>query len=490
MKIDLAVVSYDKDPQPKGSGNGDADRGAMGDAFGKAVRDAESKRPAPSQDKPEAGAQPKPPATGDAKKADAPKADADTGVAADGKADAEADAAGSAAKDTAPLQSLLGALAALTAPKGDGKDDASARTDGGKGGGEDASAVPDPKLGKALPTAETAAKDKKPMQLDVLRMETHFEPRQDGMVLVEGAADAAKLAGTADAEAKTPKSADPLASTLAELAKAKAADGGSKPAGDKPAAKDDGSLPPMRFDEALAQLGRGGERSDGNSSRDGSASAQAALAELAARRSAAKGADGVAASTAVADPLPSASPFNLAVQVAGPIMDALGEPAQATAQSSSSASSDAHLRMRAGGGALKTLTIQLHPEHLGTVDVSMRLNEGRLTLELAASRSDTASMLLDDQASLRKLLEHAGFSLDDAAISVITRDSGQIRTADSGASNAQQRDGSPNGGAGDARPDARSQSGGSDDQPSRRRPATRPSDDASPKPARTGATYL
>ncbi|WP_279482660.1 flagellar hook-length control protein FliK [Aureimonas sp. SK2] len=474
MKIDLAIVSYEKDAPQKGAGNGGAERGAMGDAFGKAVRDAEGNRPAPTKDKPRAGAETVAADEGD--KA-ASVTDADTAADADEPVATEAD----------PLQSLLGALAAGPAVKAvSGKDAAQAQSQAEKGEGAQTPSVPDPKLDGSLVAEELTVKDKRPVQLDVLRMETHFEPRQDGMVLVEGAAAGGKPSEPGAIDLKTRAAAsrsEGPASALADLAKPKAADAVAKPMPDKAPASDDASLPPMRFDEALAQLGRGGgDRSGDDSRRDRGASP---LAEIAARRAAAKGAEPV---STITGPQPGPSPYNLAAQVAGPIMDALGEPGKAASQPSS-ASSDAHLRMRAGGGALKTLTIQLHPEHLGTVDVSLRLNEGRLTLELAASRSDTASMLLDDQASLRKLLEHAGFSLDDAAISVITRDSGQLRAAESGTTGGQQRDPS-NGGGGEGRSEARAQSGGSDDQQPRRRPAPQAREDRSASPARSGATYL
>ncbi|RIY01888.1 flagellar hook-length control protein FliK [Aureimonas flava] len=478
MKIDLSLAPLDKDGPARPSANADAERGAMGDAFGRAVRDAEGRRSANSNDR--AGK-----ATTDAGSAAATEAK-DEGSDNASAAGDEAEASGEAGSEAAPMQSLLGALASLTAQKAaQPKGGAPAAEEAKEQSGVPATAEPDP---GPIDASETPnGKGKGSMKLDVLRMETHFEPRQDGMVLVEGAgAASADAAGQADVT-KTASGADAVAAKLADGAKLKSATAAAVMAGEgsaSTASQDDG-LPPMRFDEALARLGRaGGDRSGGETGRDGSAASQSALAELAARRSAAKGADAVAGSGTIS----AASPYNLAGQVAGPIMEALGDPGQASAPAAST-TSDAHLRMRAGGGALKTLTIQLHPEHLGTVDVSLRLNEGRLTLELAASRSDTASMLLDDQASLRKLLEHAGFSLDDAAISVVTRDSGQIRTADGNAAGSQQRD-AAGGQQGDGRSQTREQSGGSQEQPSRRQAPSRSADDTASATSRSGSTYL
>lgn len=146
--------------------------------------------------------------------------------------------------------------------------------------------------------------------------------------------------------------------------------------------------------------------------------------------------------------------------------------------------------MRAGGAALKTLTIQLKPEHLGTLDVSMRLSEGRLTVELAASRADTAVLLAEDRGALRQLLERAGFSVDDAAITVIAKDiqpnatraadgsasSGNGDNSGSGASSGQpNRDESPaqnNDRSARRQPDRETASGLREDAPARSRSST------------------
>lgn len=476
MKIDLSLAPLDKDGSSRAPNGADADRGAMGAAFGRAVRDAEGKRSANSNDKAaKADADPKSGADVDAK-------DETSCPAPEGDTDADVQT------EAAPLQSILGALAALTSQKAAVQD---ARRNAAEAAEPHAAvASGDPALDGAEALEASAVKDKGAMKLDVLRMETHFEPRQDGMVLVEGSAKAKKDALVADTKAKAVAAGvERSAVALAEQSKARAADARAAAVEEVSATSKTDGAPPMRFDEALARLGRAGnERSGGDTGRDGSAAAQSALAELAARRSAAKGAEAVSTAGSIDAGPSSTSGYNLAGQVAGPIMEALGDPSKAPADAAPR-STDAHLRMRAGGGALKTLTIQLHPEHLGTVDVSMRLNEGRLTLELAASRSDTALMLLDDQASLRKLLEHAGFSLDDAAISVITRDSGQVRTAEGGATGSQQRDtgGSP---AGEGRSETRDQSGGSDDRPERRQTPDRRNDEAMPAKPRSGSTYL
>lgn len=118
----------------------------------------------------------------------------------------------------------------------------------------------------------------------------------------------------------------------------------------------------------------------------------------------------------------------LSTQVAGRIVDAFsGVFSGGTAPTRSEASShEAQLRLRAGGAVLKTLTIQLQPEHLGTLNISMSLKDGQLTLEMAANRAETARLLSQDRGALRSILEKAGFSIDDAAIAIVSRDAPPI----------------------------------------------------------------
>ncbi|MEO9787864.1 MAG: flagellar hook-length control protein FliK [Aurantimonas coralicida] len=99
----------------------------------------------------------------------------------------------------------------------------------------------------------------------------------------------------------------------------------------------------------------------------------------------------------------------------------------------------ARVQMRAGGAALKTIQIQLQPEQLGKLDVTMRLIDGKLAVHIVASEADTALRIKDDAEGLNKLLTKAGFSVDEAAISIGVRDAGAPR---GGIANAQgQADG-------------------------------------------------
>ena len=135
----------------------------------------------------------------------------------------------------------------------------------------------------------------------------------------------------------------------------------------------------------------------------------------------------------------------------------------------------------------------------------MRLVEGQLTLELAATEAGTARVLAADRDGLKKLLEHAGFSLDDASITIVTRD-GSLQTplrgagADGGATpqDAGSRGAAGSGGAstGDGRSPPQSgsgaqsgaQSGGRGDGSNRR---AAPREDAGAQAApRSSSVYL
>ncbi|ORE97972.1 flagellar hook-length control protein FliK, partial [Aurantimonas sp. 22II-16-19i] len=84
-------------------------------------------------------------------------------------------------------------------------------------------------------------------------------------------------------------------------------------------------------------------------------------------------------------------------------------------------------RLRAGGAALKTIQIQLAPEQLGKVNVTLKLIEGNLSVHIEAMEPDTASRLKDDAEGLKALLKSAGFDVDDAMITLGSREGGGQR---------------------------------------------------------------
>lgn len=67
-------------------------------------------------------------------------------------------------------------------------------------------------------------------------------------------------------------------------------------------------------------------------------------------------------------------------------------------------------------GPLRLLTIRLEPGDLGTVQVRMRLQEGRLEVGLETGRHETAELLRRDGGALTDLLRGAGYQADLVAI--------------------------------------------------------------------------
>lgn len=522
MKIDLSPPKTDREPAIKSAAQDNGARRDQGRAFDAAIRDAKppQRDAASGQDaaRTDAAAGPqKVPAkalepqaeTGGASAAVAANAGKGTSSAsadetAADKTKADERAADKDGKDARSLQSLLGLLTQTTAASA--KDKTPSKD-------EDAhvarTLVPDDKAAQIDPDAAKELSGGKAVRLDVLKMETHFEPHQDGMVLVRADAEtekaAAEAAATKQAKDAGKGTADETAALLAGLADKKGAQTAAKDvsdtsrAGEAKAAKDakdskaagsDGEAElPVRFDEALARLSGRGRTSGGSG---GDAAGGRGDRREAATDAAARSADASIAKTkdvAVNPALAGAGGLGLATQIADRMLEVLGEPAARPAPSAGTDSQE-HLRMRAGGAALKTLTIQLKPEHLGTLDVSMRLSEGRLTVELAASRADTAVLLSEDRGALRQLLERAGFSVDDAAITVVAKDiqPNATRAADSsagtgggdgsggGASSGQTfREGSESrggeGGRSPGREDARAPAG-RDEAPARARSST------------------
>lgn len=453
MKIDLSAPMLDREaPSRAPNPDGDLLR-ERGRAFDAAIREAAPTRAEPApRENPDAEGEAAPGDEKAARRAAARQTLSEGVETKNETPDAdtrEADATQDGEPPVRPLHSLLGLLNPAAEPRPAAEPQADAE---GEAEGDDTAmralpnGAPDDEAEPGLVTGEKG----RGLRLDVLRMETHFEPRQDGMILMEpeaaapgeGARPAADLPA---GKAETGPARSDAAALLAGLGErtARSADGRARVAGaEAPTASRTGAQAaaetgggddedasagvPMRFDEALAQLsGRGRTAGDG-SAHDGARGERrgekAREAASAATRPTTDVAPADKSLATAALPAAGTAGLGLAPQIADRMLEVLGEPATRPGSGSQTPANEPHLRMRAGGAALKTLTIQLKPEHLGTLDVSMRLTEGRLTVELAASRADTAVLLAEDRGALRQLLERAGFSLDDAAISVVAKD--------------------------------------------------------------------
>lgn len=409
-------------------------------------------------------------ADGDVASAGEPTA-ADDGLAKDGDKDDDAAAlqnAGGSVFGTQLAQLLMTGDAAKAKPGpsaqpsspanagSDGADEAvgslvsALRLPGGPDMPTDAVAA----LGKtgelALPAGSAAGKSR----VDVVHMATHFEPNPDQAVILENASSARRLSLKGGGDAAM----TPLERAAAALQAA--IDGGAEATSPAGSAKD-----------AAAPTASAGEADDAGVSGDTDTAAppraasdrrhstvirnalQATAAsdpkdkgDAARSKAAAAPADGPGGSVGGAGN--SAASSGVAGQVASRIISALSPIVQGS--SARPGHSAGGFKLTAGGAALKTMQIQLHPADLGTLDVSMRLVGGALAIELSASQSETVQLLSSDKDSLRKLLKDAGFSVDDASISIVARSAavGRPQTIQAGNSSQANQGGMGQSGAG------------------------------------------
>jgi len=88
--------------------------------------------------------------------------------------------------------------------------------------------------------------------------------------------------------------------------------------------------------------------------------------------------------------------------------------------------------------------IQLRPEHLGPVDISLKVEAGAVTAVVRAESAQVQEWILGNQQSLRQQLEAAGLRLDDLVVSPDAerrRDRDQETPADRRAAPRRRREG-------------------------------------------------
>ncbi|MBO0661245.1 flagellar hook-length control protein FliK [Jiella sp. MQZ9-1] len=117
------------------------------------------------------------------------------------------------------------------------------------------------------------------------------------------------------------------------------------------------------------------------------------------------------------------------------VVDAVAAALAEMGPGASSADPASRTRMRAGGAALKTIQIQLSPEQLGKVNVTLKLIEGNLAVHIETSEPETALRLKDDTEGLTTLLKSAGFNVDEASITLAATDGSVDQIRDGRGSN-------------------------------------------------------
>jgi len=106
------------------------------------------------------------------------------------------------------------------------------------------------------------------------------------------------------------------------------------------------------------------------------------------------------------------------VQIADRISEALNEAKDIELLGSEGATS----AKLVPDGPVKVLLIQLQPAELGTVTVRMALKHDTLEVRLEVSRQDTAERIRHDREALSKMLQAAGYAVDNVAVQVVDVD--------------------------------------------------------------------
>jgi flagellar hook-length control protein FliK len=72
-----------------------------------------------------------------------------------------------------------------------------------------------------------------------------------------------------------------------------------------------------------------------------------------------------------------------------------------------------------------SISIQLHPQDMGRVDIKLDFQDGQVTTTVTADHPDTLQALKADAANLQQSLQDAGLNADPNAMSFQLRDGGQ-----------------------------------------------------------------
>ena len=117
---------------------------------------------------------------------------------------------------------------------------------------------------------------------------------------------------------------------------------------------------------------------------------------------------------------------------------------------------------------LQVLKIQLQPENLGSVNVRIQLRADAIELHIDTSRAETAELLKRDRETLSTIMRAAGYAADDAQIKIThgdaTMSAAMISAMDPSSSNSPTSQNSQNGGQSFAQSGTNERSAGSQDR--------------------------
>jgi hypothetical protein len=205
---------------------------------------------------------------------------------------------------------------------------------------------------------------------------------------------------------------------------------------------------------------------------------------------------------------PAITPDNLR-QITDAVLTAAKEPAGTSGSSTSPVAAALSTDLQSGlksHDVVKSLTIRLQPDELGTLTANLRLSGETMTLHITASRSETAQMLMADKDDLVSVLKEAGLTAGHVVVTIADPLSTAAGGSASGTGSQGQFGGQPSGqpagqsfaggqggsSGGNRQPDDRSAhqrsgQGGADPAPG---PETRSSESVDRRSLRRGDLYL
>ena len=186
--------------------------------------------------------------------------------------------------------------------------------------------------------------------------------------------------------------------------------------------------------------------------------------------------------------LPPVGQFSVTQQVANAVVSELKDSAAPTA---SAAADPAVAQSNSPDQPLKILTVNLEPPSLGNVTMRLRLVGNEVSVQLAADRKDTSTMLDQQRDQIRSLMQSAGYVADVAPVQHGSLDGFQSGSGQSQLAGQQQQSSQSQGAFGGAGSSSGQSDGGArqarQDQPPNQE--ARHDQDVAPQ-SRRGPVYL
>lgn len=324
-------------------------------------------------------------------------ADKDVEADAAGTADAaEGTAADETETDTGTSTNAVAMLLSL-AHKGE------TTSRGAASGGQGGAASPDPTLGEDAAATALAEKSLREVKVTSVKVETHFAAvRTDAATT--GFAQRLALSQMSSSGTPQGNGLDAKGKTDEKLGLEATAVSGTEKSGDARPTR--GQMFAARGDHRGADTAGGGTGKSGSDGKPAMATVGAAPVER--------------ASTANVDATQGAQAATPLQQLSNRLLATAYELQKAaSATPASTAGTEAST---ASAPPVRVLSINLHPEELGSVTVRMSMVAGSLDVQIDAEMPDTAQMLRTDSDQITDLLRSAGIQVDGVTVRAASPD--------------------------------------------------------------------